>query len=64
MCLAEAFISENGKTELILEDVTSLKIDNEKVILGSIFGEQKEINARIKQIDFVHHNITLERINR
>jgi predicted RNA-binding protein len=61
MCLAKACIRENGEEELVMEGVTLMKIENERLILNSIFSEQKEIEAHVKEIDFLHHSITLGR---
>lgn len=61
MCLAKACIKENGQEELVMDGIALMKIENDRLILNSIFGEQKEMEARIKEIDFVHHSITLRR---
>jgi predicted RNA-binding protein len=61
MCLAEAWIRENGEEELVMEGIAIMKIENEKLVLNSIFGEQKEIEAHVKGINFLHHSITLGR---
>ena len=62
MCLSKAYLTGDGGTELFLEEVSSLKIEGEKLLLGNLLGEQKEIVARIREIDFVKHRITLEKI--
>ena len=61
MCLAKACIGENSEEELVMEGITLMKIENGRLILNSIFGEQKEIEAHIEEIDFLHHSITLGR---
>ena len=61
MCLAKACIKENGEEELVMEDITLMKIENERLVLSSLFGEQKEIEAHVREIDFLHHSITLGR---
>jgi predicted RNA-binding protein len=62
MCLSKAYLTGDGGTELVLEEVSSLKIEGEKLLLGTLLGEQKEIVARIREIDFLKHRITLEKI--
>lgn len=59
MCLARACIRENGEEKLVMEGIALMKIENDRLILGSLFGEQKGIEACIKEIDFLHHSITL-----
>jgi len=61
MCLAKACIRENGEEKLVVEGIALMTIENDRLILNSLFGEQKEIEAHIREIDFVHHSITLGR---
>jgi len=60
MCEAAAFIVRDGKEELILESVDLLEPDNGNIRLVNIFGEQKILSARIKQLSLVNHKIILE----
>jgi predicted RNA-binding protein len=60
MCEAAAFMLKDGKEELILESVDILEPENGKIRLVNIFGEQKTISARIKQLSLVNHKIILE----
>ncbi len=61
MCESNAYLVKEGKEEeLILEDVSILRPEPDGVYLQSIFGEQKRIRARIKELNFVHHRIILE----
>jgi len=43
-----------------MEEVTSLQVKGEKLLLTTLFGEQKEVGADIREIDFMTHTITLE----
>ncbi|MCL0037087.1 CooT family nickel-binding protein [Dehalococcoidia bacterium] len=60
MCLARAYLSANGGSELLLEEVTSLKIEGEMLHLRTLFGEQREIAAALREVDFQSSTITLE----
>ncbi|MFH0786378.1 MAG: CooT family nickel-binding protein [Pseudomonadota bacterium] len=60
MCEAAAFIIRDGKEELILDSVDLLEPDNGNIRLVNIFGEQKIVTARIKQLSLVNHKIVLE----
>lgn len=62
MCEAAAFIIRDGKEELILESVDLLEPEDGKIRLVNIFGEQKTIAARIKQLSLVNHKIILEEL--
>jgi predicted RNA-binding protein len=61
MCLAKAYIGGDRSKELLMEQVASLKVQGGKLQLATIFGEQKEIEAGIKEIDFMVSSIVLEK---
>ena len=61
MCLATVCIRENGEEGLVMEGLTLMTIENERLIPSSLFDEQREIEAHVKEIDFLHHIITLGR---
>ena len=62
MCLAKAYIGEAEGNDFILEDVAMLKIDGRKLLLSTLFGEHKEIEGSVKEIDFQKARIVLEPI--
>ena len=61
MCQSNAYVNRDGKEELILEDVGLIKPEGDKVLLISIFGEERIVDADIKLIDLLHHKIVLEK---
>jgi len=62
MCLSKAYVDRSGKRELLVEEVASVEVRNGKLLLRTLFGEQKEVEARIRQIDFMTHSILLENL--
>jgi len=62
MCLAKAYVGINGEKELLMGDVASLKAKDGKLLVTTLFGEQKEIEANIKEIDFMSSSIILENV--
>jgi len=62
MCQSNAYLEHDGEEELILEDVGLIKPEGDKLLLISIFGEEKLVDAEIKAIDLLHHKIVLGRI--
>lgn len=60
MCLAKAYASEGEKESLILEDVASVRIEGNKLLLQNLFGEQKEVDGTIREINFQNSKLTLE----
>jgi predicted RNA-binding protein len=61
MCLAKAYLKEGDKDELLLENVTSLVVKEESLILTTILKETREVEARLNSIDFKKGSIVLER---
>ena len=62
MCEANAYLLKEGKEELILEDLMILRPEQEVIYLQNIFGEQKRIKARIKEMNLVEHRVILEEV--
>lgn len=61
MCLAKAYLGNSGDSELLAEDITVLKTEGGKLIITTLFGEQQEIEASIREIDFKASRILLEK---
>ena len=62
MCEANAYVLKEGKEELILEDVSVLRPEKEELYLQNIFGEQKRVKARIREMNLLDHRIVLEEV--
>jgi predicted RNA-binding protein len=60
MCLAKAYFG-NDIEKALAEDITSLKTGDGKLVITTLFGEQKEIEATIVEIDFKASRILLEK---
>ena len=60
MCEANAYLIKNGKETLIMENVDTLRPENNGIYLQDIFGGQRTIQARIKEMNLVDHRILLE----
>jgi len=60
MCEANAYILKEGKEELVLEDIAILRPEPEGLYLQNIFGEQRRVKARIRELNLVDHRIILE----
>lgn len=61
MCEANAYIFENGKEELYLENVDVMKPEEGKIFLKNLFGEQKVFEGDIKEISLLRHKIVLQK---
>lgn len=62
MCLAKAYVGSGGEKELLMEEVASLKAEDGRLLVTTLFGEQREIEASIKEIDFMASSIILEKV--
>jgi len=60
MCEANAYLHENGREELYMENVDNVVPDSSKVYLKNIFGQQRTFEGRIKELLLVDHRIILE----
>ncbi|HCC68999.1 MAG TPA: RNA-binding protein [Nitrospiraceae bacterium] len=61
MCEANAYIDRDGKEELYLEGVDIIKLEDGKLYLRNLFGEQKVFEGKIKEISLLRHRIVLEK---
>jgi predicted RNA-binding protein len=62
MCEANAYLLKDGQEELLLESVDKVVPKEDGIYLENIFGRQKTVKARIKEMALVDHRIILEKI--
>lgn len=60
MCETNAYIFKDGKEELYLESLDSVRPEDNKVYLKNMFGEQKIFDGKIKEVSFLKGRIILE----
>ena len=60
MCEANAYLVKDGEEELVMESVDVLRPETNGIYLQDIFGGQRTIKARIKEMNLVDHRILLE----
>ena len=60
MCEANAYLIRDGEEDLIMESVDVLRPEGDQVFIQNIFGEQRWVKARIKEMNLVNHRILLE----
>ena len=59
MCLATAYKSSQI-SEPVLQEITHVRIKGNKVELESLFGDNKVIEGKIAEIDFITAKIIIE----
>ena len=60
MCEANAYLLQNGEEQLIMESVDIVRPEKNGIYLQDIFGGQRTVKARIKEMNLVDHRILLE----
>ncbi len=60
MCEANAYLLRDGEEELIMKSVDILRPETNSIYLQDIFGGQRTIKARIREMNLVDHRILLE----
>ncbi len=61
MCEASAYVIQDGKETLILENVDELHKEGDTIKMTNLFGDQKVLEAQIKMISFVDNKIILKK---
>ncbi len=62
MCEANAYLIKDGEEEIVMKGVDILRSEENGIYLQDIFGGQRTIKARIKELNLVEHKILLEAI--
>ena len=61
MCEANVYLVKDGEESLLMESVDILEPENNEMWhLVSIFGDQKTVKGRIKEMNLVNHRILFE----
>ena len=61
MCMVKAYIDAGGERQLLLEDVSKVEIDGKQIRVATLFGDTRELEAVIREVDFQNGSIVLER---
>lgn len=65
MCESRVYLMENGKMNLVAEEVVSMVPKGNGYVLVDIAGRRYEVeDAVIEYIDFVQHKVVLKRTTR
>ena len=61
MCQSSVYAISGDQEELILEEVASVEVDGDRVVMRPLFGEPLSLHARLREVDLMKHRIILER---
>lgn len=59
MCEAIVYVERDGELEELMEDVVDLRPEEGKILLTGVFGDQKLVSAKIKEVKLLDHKIIL-----
>lgn len=59
MCEANVFMEKGGKLEEFMDNVVTIKPEGDKLLLVDLFGEQKFVDAAVKEIKLLDHQVIL-----
>ena len=63
MCEATIFLYTKGTEREIMREVLTLEVgEGNRLLLTDLFGERRELEAKVKNIDFLHHKVLLEEV--
>jgi predicted RNA-binding protein len=59
MCQSTAYVLKDGQEQEIMADIATIIPEGKRLRLISLFGEEKEIEATIQEINLLGHKIIL-----
>ena len=62
MCDTNLYLIRDGQEKLLMENIDTIRRQEDKLVLRDIFGEEKTVKARFHEADMLHHRIVLEEI--
>lgn len=60
MCMAKLYEARKDD-EAIVEDITYMIIDDDRVEVETLFGERRVFQGKVRQVDFVKSRVQLEK---
>ena len=58
MCLAKAYLNKESEPP-IMQEISYMKIDGERIEMKTLFGEERVITSRVREIDFMTSKVIL-----
>jgi predicted RNA-binding protein len=60
MCESKVYLLEDGKETEIMDNVIYIEPQDDRVFMYDLLGEQKIVDAVIKEVKLLEHKIILE----
>jgi len=61
MCESNVYIRDEAEDKLVMEDVAQLKDHDGKIWIVDLLGEEKELEGKVQEIDFLDHKVVIGR---
>ncbi len=62
MCDSNAYLIHGDEEELLMESLDFLSQEEDRVILRDIFGEEKTVRGRLKELHLSKQRVVLEEV--
>jgi predicted RNA-binding protein len=60
MCDLTAYLKKQGKEELLLESVNSIRVQNGEVLVRNLFGEEKRVRGTVSEVSLIKNRVIVE----
>lgn len=61
MCELNAYVYEEGAEKLFLDNVETIRLEGQKVLLRNLFGEEKVFDGVLEELSLSRHKILLRK---
>ncbi|MFA5808852.1 MAG: CooT family nickel-binding protein [Thermoleophilia bacterium] len=61
MCELTVYLLDEDREELVMEDVATITPDGERLVLTDLLGQQKIVEAKLKELKLLEHKVFLTR---
>jgi predicted RNA-binding protein len=59
MCESNVYLQDEDNEKLVMEDVALLKQQENRIWLVDLLGEEKELEGKVQEIDFLDHKVVI-----
>jgi predicted RNA-binding protein len=60
VCDLKAYVTKQGKEELLLESVNHVRVEQGEVTVRNLFGEEKKVRGEVREVSLVKNRVVVE----
>ncbi len=60
MCASRVYLASKDGEQLVLDEVTAIRPDDDGFLLINLFGERVHVTGRLREIDLLKHRVVVE----